>query len=104
MATQINVYEAKTRLSALLDRVAAGEEVIIAKAGKPFARLVAIKEQGPRIPGLAKGRLTRAFFDPLPEEELAAWETLKEGRSGDDDIPTRQGAVAGPLARDGAKD
>ena len=70
----VNVHEAKTHLSRLLDQVAAGEEVIIAKAGKPIARLVPADRSEPRVPGIAKGRVTDAFFEPLPEEELAAWE------------------------------
>ncbi len=70
----VNVHEAKTHLSRLLDAVAAGEEIVIAKSGRPVARLVAVAEPGPRMPGVAKGRVTEAFFEPLPEEELAAWE------------------------------
>jgi prevent-host-death family protein len=70
----VNVHEAKTHLSRLLDQVAAGEEVIIAKAGKPIARLIPADRSEPRVPGIAKGRVTDAFFEPLPEEELAAWE------------------------------
>ena len=73
MAT-VNVHQAKTNLSRLLDRALAGEEVIIAKAGKPLARLVPVAETEPRRPGLAKGRVTDAFFEPLPEDELAAWQ------------------------------
>jgi len=73
MAT-VNVHQAKTNLSRLLDRALAGEEVIIAKAGKPLARLVPVAETEPRRPGLAKGRVTDAFFEPLPEVELAAWQ------------------------------
>jgi prevent-host-death family protein len=71
---QVNVHEAKTNLSRLLERVAAGEEIVIAKAGKPVARLSPIGKPGGRQPGLAKGRVTETFFEPLPEDELAAWE------------------------------
>ncbi len=72
---EINVHEAKTHLSRLLDAVAAGEEIIIAKAGKPCARLVPIA-QPRRVPGAArgKGRVTAKFFEPLPKGELAGWE------------------------------
>jgi prevent-host-death family protein len=70
----VNIHDAKTNLSRLLDRVLAGEEVIIAKAGKPIARLVPATESMPRQPGLAEGRVTDAFFEPLPEDELAAWQ------------------------------
>ena len=69
----VNVHEAKTHLSRLLERVRAGEEVVIAKAGKPVARLVPLARKEPRRPGLVKGRLTEAFFEPLPDDELAAW-------------------------------
>ena len=69
----VNVHEAKTHLSRLLERVEAGEAVVIARAGKPVARLVPVSERAPRKPGLAKGRLTEAFFEPLPPEELDAW-------------------------------
>lgn len=72
--TTVNVHEAKTHLSRLLEQVARGDEVLIAKAGKPIARLVPVAARKPRQPGVAKGRVTDAFFDPLPEEELAAWQ------------------------------
>ena len=71
----INVHEAKTHLSRLLDRAHAGEEIVLAKAGKPYARLVPIdKPASKRCPGRLKGELSSAFFDPLPDEELDAWE------------------------------
>jgi prevent-host-death family protein len=63
-----NVHEAKTHLSRVLDRVAAGEEVIIAKSGKPVAKLVPLHE-GKRRPGRLKGNLRIApdFDAPLPD-------------------------------------
>ena len=70
----VNVHEAKTQLSRLLDRVHAGEEIIIAKNGEPYARLVPLQQPKPREPGLLKGKIEDAFFDPLPEDELSAWE------------------------------
>lgn len=70
----INVHEAKTQLSRLLDKAHAGEEIVLAKAGKPYARLVPLKPARKRSLGFVKGKLDPAFFDPLPEEELAAWE------------------------------
>ncbi|MGQ0657253.1 MAG: type II toxin-antitoxin system Phd/YefM family antitoxin [Chromatiales bacterium] len=73
MAKIVNVHEAKTHFSRLLERVHAGEEIILAKAGKPYAKLVPIETTKERKPGLAKGRLTKAFFEPLPSEELEAW-------------------------------
>jgi prevent-host-death family protein len=72
--TTVNVHHAKTHLSKLLERVAAGEEVVIARAGHPVARLVPINPNEPRKPGLAKGRLTDAFFEPLPADELDSWQ------------------------------
>jgi prevent-host-death family protein len=71
---KVNVHEAKTKLSQLLERAHAGEEIIIAKSGKPYARLVPLEVARPREPGLLKGKLGAAFFDPLPEDELDAWE------------------------------
>ena len=77
MAT-VNVHEAKTNLSRLLLQVEAGEEVVIARNGEPVARLVRVKKQGKRQFGSMKGliKFDDRFFDPLPEEELAA----REGR------------------------
>ena len=72
----VNVHEAKTHLSRLLKQVEAGEEVIIARNGKPVARLAPLKKRGKRQFGSMKGliRIDDSFFDPLPEEELAMWE------------------------------
>lgn len=72
---KMNVQEAKAQLSRLVDAAMRGEEVIIAKAGKPCVRLVPL-DQPPRQPGAAKGKaaLTPAFFDPLPADELCAWD------------------------------
>ncbi len=72
--TVINIHEAKTNLSKLLDRMLVGEEIVIAKAGKPIARLVPVQERLPREPGIARGHVTEAFFEPLPDAELEAWE------------------------------
>ena len=71
---QVNVHDAKTRFSSLLDRAHAGEEIILAKAGKPYARLVPLKNQEARIPGRYKEEVPDSFFDELPAEELDAWE------------------------------
>ena len=72
----VNVHEAKTHLSRLLTDVETGEEVIIARNGKPVARLVAVNRRGKRQPDVLKGKITipDSFFDPLPEEELRLWE------------------------------
>ena len=74
MTTTVNIHEAKTHLSRLLARAHGGEEILIAKAGQPYAKLVPLDQGEERRPGIAKGRVTDAFFDPLPEEELEAWE------------------------------
>jgi len=70
----INVHEAKTQLSRLLERAHRGEVVVISKGGKPYARLCPLEPLPPRQPGLLKGKLGRKFFEPLPEEELEEWE------------------------------
>ena len=72
----VNVHEAKTHLSNLLDRVEAGEEIVLARAGKPCARLVPYRPDGERrVPGRLRGlTIPPEFFDPLPDDELAAWE------------------------------
>lgn len=67
---EVNIHEAKTHLSRLLERVAMGEEVVIAKAGKPVARLIpANSGQKKRTLGSAKGEFTvpEDFNDPLPK-------------------------------------
>lgn len=70
----VNVHEAKTQLSRLLALVEAGESVVIARSGKPIARLVPISGT-PRRPGRLKGKIRiRADFDaPLPEEMMGAF-------------------------------
>ncbi len=81
MGTMINVHEAKTHFSKLLERAHAGEEIVLAKAGKPYAKLVPLTSEKPRRqPGRLKGLMTDAFFEPLPPEELKLWE---EGWPGD---------------------
>lgn len=72
----VNVHQAKTHLSRLLAQVESGEEVVIARNGKPVARLVPCHPKGKRQPDIFKGKIVipDSFFDPLPEEELKAWE------------------------------
>ena len=73
----INIHEAKTHLSRLVEGVAAGEEVIIAKAGRPVARLVALaKPAGRRKLGILAGKMTVPddFDTPLSDELLASFE------------------------------
>lgn len=71
----VNVHEAKTHFSKLLARAHSGEEIIIGKAGKPYAKLAPLSPVKDRIPGIAKGAVTNSFFEPLPENELEAWES-----------------------------
>lgn len=69
---RVNIHEAKTHFSRLIERVEQGEEIIIARAGRPVARLVPVRRRpGPRTPGSAKGliRLRPDFDAPLPEFE-----------------------------------
>ncbi len=79
MAT-VKIHEAKTNLSKLIARVEAGEEIVIARGDKPVAKITGVKpeEKKKRVPGLMKGKWPELpdafFFEPLPEEELAAWE------------------------------
>lgn len=73
METVINVHVAKTHLSRLLERAHAGEEIIIAKAGKPYARLVPLEPAKKRTLGFVSVPISEAFFEPLPDDELAAW-------------------------------
>jgi prevent-host-death family protein len=74
----VNVHDAKTQFSKLLEQAHAGQEIILAKAGKPYARMMPLAvEPGKRQRGRVKSIDDAAFFDALPEAELAAW----EGRS-----------------------
>ena len=73
----VNIHQAKTQLSKLVERASAGEEIIIAKAGRPVARLVPLtRGREPRKPGLLKGRIKvgRDFDAPLPGWLLDAFE------------------------------
>lgn len=77
MATTVNIYEAKTKLSKLVDTAANGEDVIIARNGKPVARLTSLQQE--KLPvrfGLLKGKIWIAddFDAPLPDEILAGFE------------------------------
>ncbi|MDS4015903.1 MAG: type II toxin-antitoxin system prevent-host-death family antitoxin [Candidatus Accumulibacter sp.] len=73
--TIVNVHDAKTHFSRLLDRAHEGEEIVVAKAGKPYARLVPLapQEKPVRRPGrLAGCSVPEAFFEPLPVAEAGA--------------------------------
>ncbi|MCK4278715.1 MAG: type II toxin-antitoxin system Phd/YefM family antitoxin [Desulfurellaceae bacterium] len=72
-----NIHEAKAHFSKIITQVKTGEEIIIAKAGKPVAKLIPIREKPKsRIPGTAKGKitLTEGFESPLPEEVVQEFE------------------------------
>jgi prevent-host-death family protein len=75
--TVVNTHEAKTHLSRLLERVRQGEEIIIARGGKPVAKLVPVEEErkGKRILGQGRGliKFLPGWDDPMTEEELAEW-------------------------------
>jgi prevent-host-death family protein len=75
MAEPISIHAAKTHLSRLIARAEAGEEVIIARSGKPVVKLVSLAAKPKRVPGRWKGRFTVGpeFFEPMSEEELALW-------------------------------
>lgn len=75
--TTVNIHGAKTQLSRLLDAAAAGEEIIIARAGKPVARLIPFEQKKqPRKLGTLAGQIKAPddFDDPLPDEILDAFE------------------------------
>ena len=75
----INMHDAKTHLSKLIERAMRGEEIIVAKAGKPMAKIVPLNgnDRFRRQPGglhLSRSLPLSVFTDPLPDEELLAWE------------------------------
>jgi prevent-host-death family protein len=78
---RVKMHEAKTNLSRLAARAAAGEEVIIMRGNTPVARIVplAVEEKPRRQPGRLKGLIDfdERFFEPLPEDELEAWNNPK---------------------------
>ena len=76
MSETVNLYEAKTQLSRLVDRAAQGEEIVIAKAGKPKAKLVPFREAARREPANLLGItfIAEDFDEPLPPELLSAFE------------------------------
>ncbi len=76
MAKVVNIHEAKTNLSRLIVGVESGEEVTIARAGRPVARLVPIEPQARRELGLERGQIWLApdFDDPMPDDWLDEWE------------------------------
>jgi len=76
-AQTVNIYEAKTQLSKLVDLASTGTDVVIARAGKPIARLTSLKEEKrPLVYGLLEGEgwIADDFNDPLPDDILAGFE------------------------------
>lgn len=74
---QVNIHQAKSQLSRLVELASEGEEIVIARAGRPVARLVPYQGQGePRQPGRLKGkiRIHKEFDEPLPEDLLGLFE------------------------------
>jgi prevent-host-death family protein len=76
MSEIVNMHQAKSTLSQLVERALAGEDVVIARNGRPLVRLVPVpKKAEPRVPGRMKGRIWIApDFDEMSEEELKDWE------------------------------
>ena len=74
MATMMNVSEAKARLSELITAAEQGEEVVIARAGKPVVRLVPVEPPAERQLGFLAVDIPEDFFDALSDSELAEWE------------------------------
>jgi len=75
--SQVGIHQAKTHLSCLVEMAASGQEIVIAKAGKPIARLVPYVAKGKvRRPGQLRGRLRikKSFDQPLPKDILASFE------------------------------
>jgi prevent-host-death family protein len=72
---EVNLYEAKTKLSQLVERAMVGEEIIIAKAGKPMVKLVRLEEQPKRILGSASGTITYTedWYRAMTQDELDAF-------------------------------
>lgn len=76
MQTTVNIHDAKTHLSRLLVKVAKGHEIVIARAGRPVAKLSAVSAHAARKPGAFRGHIpvSKKFFEPLTAEEIRAWE------------------------------
>jgi prevent-host-death family protein len=76
MATKpVSIHAAKTHLSRLIERAEAGEDVVIARGTVPVVRLVPVTRPERRFGAMkGKAKVTKAFFEPLPDDELAAWE------------------------------
>lgn len=96
----INIHEAKTHLSRLIQEAVAGEDIVIAKSGKPMVRLVAIgASQGTRVLGILRGQVNESADCWKPDQEL---EDLFYG-SQPDPIPARRVAERGPKRKRGKR-
>ena len=75
----VPIHFAKTHLSRLIKQACAGEDVVIARGKTPVVRLVPVEQRQGRVFGVMRGRVSvgDSFFEPLPEEELVAWEGRK---------------------------
>ncbi|UHD17834.1 type II toxin-antitoxin system Phd/YefM family antitoxin [Thiocapsa bogorovii] len=74
---QVSVREAETQLSRLIEQASHGDDILIVEGGVPIARLSAIRSSrvGRRFGTMAgRARVDEGFFEPLPEDELSAWE------------------------------
>ena len=74
MVIQMNIAEAKAKLSELLDAAAAGDEVFIARSGTVIAQLLPVQRPAARELGFVRIDLADEFFDPLDDDELEDWE------------------------------
>jgi prevent-host-death family protein len=75
--TVVTIHVAKTNLSKLIEQACAGHEIVIARGSEPVVKLVPVEQRAPKRQfGALKGKLSvpSSFFEPLPSEELTAWE------------------------------
>jgi prevent-host-death family protein len=72
--TKVNIHEAQTQFSNLLERAHAGEEIVLVKDGQPYARLAPLGARKARQPGLLKGKVEASFFERQPDDELESLE------------------------------
>ncbi len=76
MEKTVNIHEAKTHLSRLLKELGPGDQIILARMGKPIAKIVPLHAEPQERPlGFVSGSVTDAFFEPLPDDELQEWES-----------------------------
>ena len=83
----VNVHESETNLSALLERAHRGEEIIVAKAGRPYARLVPLEPPQERTPGRYSEEIPDSFFEPLPGEHRDAFDRMMAAQALLESVP-----------------